>query len=182
MIFEKSTWKTKLKKKSILFLRLANYLLLAVSWIEAFYAYPRLPQEIPLWLNFFGQEILKSKKSPYFFIYPLAQTLFILAFLFLIKAMPFKRSQSKNILASPSGEKSDRILDLKKEFILLSLIFFNLIFIHLQTSLILLSHQIGQGVNKSYFFSLFVVLLVLIPYYRARQKLLLKKTHFSSND
>jgi hypothetical protein len=45
------------------FLRLANDLLLAVSWIEALYAYPRLPQEIPLRLNFFDQEIIKSKKS-----------------------------------------------------------------------------------------------------------------------
>jgi uncharacterized membrane protein len=163
------------QKISICLLRLANYLLLAVSWIEALYAYPRLPQNMPFWLNFFGQEVLKSKKSPCFFIYPLTQTLFILAFLFLMKARQFKKFQSENIMMAAHGGIKDRLLDLKKEYVLLSLIFINLIFIHLQTSLILLSHQISHGFNRLYFFSLFAAVLILIPYYRVNRRFLLKK-------
>jgi uncharacterized membrane protein len=163
------------QKISICLLRLANYLLLAVSWIEALYAYPRLPPNMPFWLNFFGQEVFKSKKSLCFFIYPLTQTLFILAFLFLMKARQFKKFQSENNVMPAHAGIKDRLFDLKKEYVLLSLIFINLIFIHLQTSLILLSHQISHGFNELYFFSLFAVVLILIPYYRAKRKFLLKK-------
>ncbi len=53
---------------------------------------------------------------------------------------------------------------------------FNLIFIHIQKSLILVSHQMAQGVDKYYFYLLFGIILVLIPYYRIRVRLFIKKT------
>jgi len=59
----------------------------------------------------------------------------------------------------------------KKEFIYLTMIFFNLIFIHLQRSLILLSHKIETGVDRYYFYALFSIILILIPYYHIREKL-----------
>lgn len=52
---------------------------------------------------------------------------------------------------------------------------FNLIFIHLQKSLILVSYQVAQGVDKYYFYLLFGIILVLIPYYRIRVRLFIKK-------
>jgi uncharacterized membrane protein len=163
----------KIGKDTLLFL--ANILLLVLNWISALYSYPRLPENMPLWLNFLGQDIIQSRKSLFFFIYPLTQTLFILAFLCLITFRQSKRSRAKEISVSRNGKKKDWPLDLEKEFVLLSLIFINLIFIHLQTSLILLAHKIGQGVNRFYFFSLFAVLLILIPYYRVKKSFLSKK-------
>ena len=65
------------------------------------------------------------------------------------------------------------MLDLKKEVTYLALIFFNLIFIHLQTSLILLSHQIGTGINKYYFSMLIIIIFILIPYYHIRRRMIL---------
>ncbi len=62
-----------------------------------------------------------------------------------------------------------------KEYVYLTLIFFNLIFIHIQKSLILVSRQVAQGVDKYYFYLLFVIILVLIPYYRIRVRLFIKK-------
>ncbi len=62
-----------------------------------------------------------------------------------------------------------------KEYVYLTLIFFNLIFIHLQKSLILVSHQVAQGVDKYYFYLLFGIILVLIPYYRIRVRLFIRK-------
>jgi len=58
-----------------------------------------------------------------------------------------------------------------KEYVYLTLVFFNLIFIHIQRSLILVAHQVAQGVDKYYFYLLFAIILVLIPYYRIRVRL-----------
>lgn len=63
-------------------------------------------------------------------------------------------------------------INLKKEMVWLLMIFFNLVFIHIQRSLIWLSHGLSFGVNKFYFFSLIVIILLLIPYYRFRLSLL----------
>jgi hypothetical protein len=49
-----------------------------------------------------------------------------------------------------------------------------LVFIHLQTSLVLLSHRLGGGVNQFYLAMLLAVLLILIPYYAIRRRLLLR--------
>jgi len=43
-------------------------------------AFPRLPELIPYWLPLAGQEILRAPKGLLFFLYPVFQTLFLLAF------------------------------------------------------------------------------------------------------
>jgi hypothetical protein len=65
--------------------------------------------------------------------------------------------------------------DLQKEFILLVLIFFQLIFIHIQRSLILMAHGVEQGIRPFYFYSVFGIILILIPYYRLRLNALGKR-------
>ncbi len=103
-----------------------------------------------------------TEKSPLFFIYLLVQTLFFIFFLVVTriitsrKMVPWKAT-------------------IFKEYVYLTLIFFNLIFIHIQKSLILVSHQVAQGVDKYYFYLLFGIILVLIPYYRIRLRLFIKK-------
>jgi hypothetical protein len=62
-----------------------------------------------------------------------------------------------------------------KEYAYLTLIFFNLIFIHIQKSLILVAHQVALGIDKYYFYLLFGIILVLIPYYRIRVRLFVEK-------
>jgi len=128
----------------------------------AFYAYPRLPQKITLWLNFFGQQSIMTKKSPLFFIYLLAQALFFLFFLVMARKI------SSRIMVPWKS-------NIFKEYAYLTLIFFNLIFIHVQRTIILVAHQVAQGVDKYYFYLLFAIILVLIPYYRIRLRLSIRK-------
>ncbi len=103
-----------------------------------------------------------TEKSPLFFIYLLVQALFFIFFLVVtriissVKVVPWKAP-------------------IFKEYVYLNLIFFNLVFIHIQKSLILVSHQVAQGVDKYYFYLLFCIILVLIPYYRIRIKLFIRK-------
>lgn len=157
-------------KKTILFLILANLLLLSAGWIMAFYAYPRLPAKIPLWVNFFGQPIMKTSRSPFFFIYPIAQTGFYLVFWRLSKIKVFRKSSF-----DVSDVRFTLYARLKREYVYLVLIFFNLIFIHLQRSIILLAHGLERGIREYYFCLLFGIILILIPYYRLRKRLILKK-------
>lgn len=152
-------------KKIILFLIMANILLLCLGWIMAFYAYPRLPARIPLWISFFDQPVMQANKSLLFLIYPMAQTLFFLAF-WRISKIRYFRSFSQDEIP---------YVQLKKEYVFLVLIFFNLIFIHLQRSIILMAHKIEKGISEYYFYSLFGILLILIPYYRLRKKVLFRK-------
>jgi len=142
-----------------------NLILLGVSWFMAFYAYARLPSRFPLWLNFFGQEPLLSEKAPFFFIYVLVQT--SLFFVFLL-AIHLKHRREKSRVTPP-------VQSLQKEIILLVSIFFQLIFIHIQRSLILLAHGIEKGIRPIYFYSVVGFILVLIPYYRMRLKALEKQ-------
>jgi len=140
----------------------------------AFYAYPRLPQEMPLWISFFKQQVILMEKSPLFFLYPLAQTLFCLGFWWLSR-VNFPGDLLTRKKEGLFLERKNLILDLRKEYIYLNLIFFNLIFIHLQRTIIFLAHDIGKGVNKIYFFSVFVIILLLIPWYHLRKSLLIHK-------
>lgn len=150
-----------------------NFILVAMSWIMMIYAYPRLPSEIPYWLNLAGEQVIKSAKSVFFFIYPLVQTFFITAF-WLVSRIWIKKSEEESSLGKISEELFSAIKQVKIETILLALIFFNMIFIHVERSLIWLAHGLSRGVNKFYFFSLLIILLLLIPYYRLRLSLLLK--------
>jgi uncharacterized membrane protein len=162
-------------KKSVVFLKFANWLLIVVAWVAALYAYPRLPQKIALWLYSRSQDLLKVRKSLLFFLYPLAQTLFFFGVSFFVQKYYLKRRYSATKSVSDDGEKRESLLELDKEFLWLALIFFNLIFIHIQTSLVLLSHGMGTGFNPYYFYSIFGILVMLVPYYKVRRKLFLRK-------
>ncbi len=146
-----------MRKKAVLILFVFNCILLSVTWVMALYAYPRLPQKIPLWLNFFGLPSMVAEKSPLFYVYVLVQTLFILFFVLISRKIASKM---------PPGRAK-----IFKEYVYLSLIFFNLIFIHVQRSLILMAHGAAEGVDKYYFFAVFGFILLLIPYYRLRVKM-----------
>ena len=73
---------------------------------------------------------------------------------------------------SPPGYREQLLLDLRKEVAYLGLIFVNLVFIHLQTTLILVSHGLAGGINRFYFGMLLLVLVLLVPYYRIRRRVL----------
>lgn len=155
------------------FLFVFNIVLLAASWIMLIYAYPRLPSSIPLWLSFGGSNFLYPK-SFVIFLYPFGETLFNLLFIKLARVKirwPGKKSPIKKTLKVSLDTK----IPLREEFALLALIFFNLIFIHIERSLILIAHQVEKGVNSFYFMMLFLVLIMLIPYYRIRE--LVEKKH-----
>jgi len=147
-----------------------NLILLAASWVMLIYAYPRLPSLIPLWLNFSGSPFLYSK-SLLIFLYPLGETIFNLLFIKLAKLArlrirwPQPKKAVKGLPATSDGSRAR----LRQEFALLALIFFNLIFIHVERSLILVAHQVEKGVNSFYFLMLFLILIMLIPYYRIRE-------------
>jgi hypothetical protein len=162
----------KMGKRTLLFLTLANILLVSLGWIMAIYAYPRLPAKIPMWVNLLDQQTLYMKKSILFFIYPLAQTVFCGIFWRLSK---IKYKKMFKVYSPSDSALKKFIFRLKKEFVLLVLIFFNLIYIHLQRSIILISHGIEKGVSEYYFFSLFGIILILIPYYRIRKRIIERK-------
>lgn len=157
----------------------ANLLLLSLGWIVAFYSYPRLPQQMPLWLNFFGQEVIRMKKSLLFFGYPLAQTLFFVIFWLLSRIEFSKIRSSEQAFRKSHGRQSSLYSNLMKEMVFLVLIFFNLIFIHLQRSLILLAYGVERGVRELYFYSLFGIILALIPIYQIRAKIMAKMLRLS---
>lgn len=143
-------------KVTVLFFA-ANLSLMAAGWIAAGLAYPHLPEKIPLWLDFFNGQILVHAKSPLFFIYAASQTVFCVCF-FMLTRFLLKKMSPPDLFA--------------KELAYLALIFFNLIFIHVQTSLIFLAHHVEGGFNRYYFVMLIAVILMLIPYYRLRVKML----------
>lgn len=148
-----------MQNKSVRILFVFNGILIVAGWTLALYSYPRLPQQMPLWLNFYGQAPMLTTKSILFFIYPIAQTLFVLFFVLLSRAMA-------------SRVKGTWRAELLVDQVLLNLIFFNLIFIHIQSSLVMLARHMREGVNSTYFFALIVVILLLIPYYRLRAKII----------
>lgn len=151
-----------MRKRAYKLLLAFNLILLAVSWTMAIYAYPRLPSRMPLWINFFGQNPIISDKSPAFFVYVVVQTLLFCVFLFVAWANNRKEQSNRS-----SAEQN-----LQKEITMLVSIFFQLIFIHLQRSLILLAHGVEKGIQPLYFYSVIGIILILIPYYRMRLKAL----------
>lgn len=152
-------------KTRIISLYFFNLILISVSWLMVCYAYPRLPDRIPFWIDFMGQKPMIAEKSPFFFVYALAQTLLVIVFLVIVR---HKHLKEKDHISPP-------VRDLQKEFILLILIFFQLIFIHIQRSLVLMAHGLEEGIRPLYFYSVFGIILILIPYYRMRLKVLRKR-------
>jgi len=147
-----------LKKRTVPILLVFNAILVVVSWLMSVVAYPRLPAQIPIWIDILGRPFTMEPKSPLFFFTPLVQTGLFLGLYFLVRLLShfIENLQKQNIM---------------KEFVLLVLIFFQLIFIHIQRGLIFLAHGIEGGFNRFYFYALFVIILVLIPYFRIRLKL-----------
>ena len=161
------------KRRTLVLLLIANVLLISMGWILALYAYPRLPQRIPLWVNLFGQQAMMMKKSPLYFIYPVTQTLFCIGFWLVSRVGGYKPSgEGKADLIS---KKMHLLSDLRKEFVYMILIFINLIFIHLQRVIIFLAHGKEGGIDEVYFYFLFGIILILIPLYRLRAKLPFRK-------
>jgi hypothetical protein len=136
------------------------------------YAFPRLPGEIALWKSLWSADVVRGARSYAFFIYPVVQTLVFLVFLALAKFAFFRAPSSDTEDRESRNVGNVRLLDLRKEVVYLGLIFLNLVFIHLQTSLILVSHGLAEGINRFYFTVLLFVLLMLIPYYRIRRQML----------
>jgi uncharacterized membrane protein len=167
-----STLKLETKEGILWLLLAANLLLICLGWIVAFYVYPRLPGEMPLWLSFFGQEEIKMNKSPLFFAYPLVQTLFFLIFWRLSRTGSPKIKSSGETPENSHQRQSRLYLNLMKEMVFLVLIFFNLIFIHIQRSLILLARGVERGVRELYFYSLFGIILALLPVYQIRARIM----------
>jgi uncharacterized membrane protein len=159
-------------KKVLALLGFASWLLLAVSWVMSLYAYPRLPEKMALWTSILSREVVSGPKSPLFFVYPVLQTVMLLAAFSLARAVFLRAHGRKPGVSGPDDESGERLLDLKRETAYLGLIFLNLVFIHLQTSLILVSHGLAKGINRSYFGMLLVVLAGLVPYYRIRRQML----------
>ena len=153
-----------MKKRANVLLLSFNLILLAVSWVMALYAYARLPEKIPFWVNFFGKETEMNEKSPVFLLYILVQTLLVVVILYFIL---IRRRRESN-------GKSSAIRNLQKEFVLLALIFVQLLFIHVQRSLILMAHGVEKGIRPFYFYSVIGILFLLIPLYRMRLKALRK--------
>jgi len=142
----------------------ANCLLIVAGWAMAVVAYPRLPSPILLWINLLGQPLLWLKKTPAFFLYPLAQVCLASLFAF--------ASLSPRIPSRIDDEKlRQKLRYLWKEQAWTALIFFNLILIHLERSIIFLSHGLEEGLNPVYFLILFLLLFFLIPAYRLRARL-----------
>jgi uncharacterized membrane protein len=159
-------------KTVLTLLALASWVLLGVAWVMSVYAYRRLPGEMALWTSLWSSPATWSVKSFVFFVYPVVQTMVFLACLALAEFVFFRRLRSHTDGRPPSNDGNERLLALKREVAYLGLIFLNLVFIHLQTSLILVSHGLAEGINRFYFGVLLLVLLMLVPYYRVRRQML----------
>jgi len=148
------------RKRSVVLLLWANWLLLGVSWGMSIRAYLRLPGHMALWLSVWSDVPVVVGKSLPFFIYPLIQAVVFFGGLALAGRFFFSRSDTEDLA------------NLKAEVSYLELIFVSLLFIHLQTSLILLSFGMGSGINESYLAIIVAVLVMLVPYYHIRRRLL----------
>lgn len=152
----------------------ADLVLLGVAWTVSLFAYGRLPEKIASWPSVWTGRLVEVERSWAFFLYPILQAVFCAAYLTLTKVLlPARRPMAGPEGTTPDADAQKRLRSLKREVLYLGLIFFNLIFIHLQTSRILFSVGIGAGVNRVYFTALvLMVAFILVPYYRIRRKAL----------
>jgi hypothetical protein len=148
------------RKKSVVLLQWANWVLLGVSWGMSVRAYLRLPGRMALWLSFWRPVPVVVDKSWLFFIYPAIQSVVFFGGLAFAGRFFIGRSETEDIA------------NLRAEVTYLELIFVSLLFIHLQTSLILLSFGRGNGLNASYLAIIVAVLVMLVPYYQIRRRIL----------
>jgi hypothetical protein len=148
------------RRTSVVLLQWANWVLLGVSWGMSVRAYFRLPGHMALWLSVWRPVPVVVGKSWLFFIYPAIQSVVFFGGLALAGRFFIRNSDSEEIAS------------LKAEVAYLEFIFVSLLFIHLQTSLILLSFGMGSGINQSYITIIVAVLVMLIPYYHVRRRIL----------
>jgi hypothetical protein len=148
------------RKASVVMLMWANWLLLGVSWGMSLRIYARLPGRMALWSSLWRQTPAVVGKSLAFFFYPAVQTAVFLGGMAILGRF-FLKSRDTRDLSS-----------LKAEVSYLEMIFINLLFIHFQTSLILVSYGQGRGANVSYVMIILAVIVMLVPYYHVRRRLL----------
>src|SRR4030042_4006155 len=141
----------KTGKTVLTLLAFASWLLLVVSWVMSVYAFSRLPEEGALWTSLWSSHAARIAKSLAFFVYPIVQTVCFLASLVLVKVVFFRAPGLNSEGRYSQSDGNERLLGLKREVAYLGLIFLNLVFIHLQSSLILVSHGLAEGVNRFYF-------------------------------
>jgi len=122
-------------------------------------AYFGLHGRMALWSSLWTQPVFVGK-SRLFFFYPAVQLAVFMAGL----------SVGRNLFIK-AADTSD-LASLKTEITYLELIFINVLFIHLQTGLILVSYGLGRGVNKSYMAIVAAVIVMLVPYYHIRRRIL----------
>src|SRR4030066_1011312 len=138
-------------KTVLALLSFAPWLLLIVSWVMSVYVYHRLPDEMALWTSLWSSHVARSAKSLAFFVYPIVQTVCFLASLVLAKVVFFRAPGLNSEGRYSQSDGNERLLGLKREGAYLGLIFLNLVFIHLQSSLILVSHGLAGGGNPFFF-------------------------------
>ncbi len=148
-----------LQERSSRILLVFNGILLVASWVMSLVAYAQLPTRVPLFIDLLGRPLVEFDRSPLFFLSPLLQSGLFVVFLWIAQRISQKQQLKKkaNIL---------------QEAFLLIYIFIQLVFIHVQRTLIYLAHGEDKGFNPVYFYGLFVIIVVLVPYFRLRLKLL----------
>jgi magnesium-transporting ATPase (P-type) len=138
----KSAIEVFLKQRSVQILLIFNCILLVASWAMSLSAFPRLP----------------NLRNLLFFVTPMFQTCLFLVFFWGSRRIARKRGE---------GRKS-RIL---QEAVFLLFLFIQLLLIHVQRTLIYLAHGVAQGYNPVYVAALFLIFLLLIPYFRLRLRM-----------
>lgn len=151
----------------------ANLILLGVVWTVSLSAYGELPRDIASWSSVWTGRQAWVERSWAFFLYPLAQLVLAAVALSLAEIFWLRAPEDGREGLSPDPDRTRRALALRREVVYLALVFVNLLFIHLQTSRILLSHRIGNGINRVYFTALIVMIIFILgPYDRIRRKFL----------
>lgn len=153
----------------------ANWVLLGVSWGMSLYTYARLPGEMASWLSAWRSDQAMVGKSIAFFLNPVLQVSFFFAFLILTRKFFINAPHPTQGSRFQDDSKTGQLRGLREEVVYLVLIFCSLIFIHLQTSRILVSHRLAAGINKFYFMMLVLVLIILVPYYQIRRQILFRE-------
>jgi len=155
----RKTFETMLQEKSVSLLLVFNCILLVASWVMSIVAYPHLPSAVPRVIDFLGRTRLMGQRSLLFFLSPALQTGLFTACVWASQKIARRRAESR--FKGPFIQ----------EAAFLMFIFVQLIFIHAQRTVIYLAHGVEKGFNPVYFYALFLVILVLIPYFRLRMKL-----------
>jgi hypothetical protein len=150
------------RKSSVVLLQWANWILLGVSWGVTLQAYLRLPGRMVLWHSVWREVPVVVDRSWLFFAFPLIQTAVLFGSLSLAAAHFIGRSPTEDLA------------NLRSEVTYLELIFVNVLFIHLQTTLTLLSFSAGGGLNWSYMAIVAAIIVLIVPYYLLRRRILPK--------